>query len=99
MIYLKESFDLAPASPETRDTFIAFAETDLLPAYETLGARRVGAFFSHAEWYGQVTQVLEFDSLAGFEASRAAARADAAWRECERRLGAAAPPPPCPTPA
>ena len=91
MIYLKETFDLAPASPETRDTFIAFAETDLLPAYEKLGARLVGAFFSHAEWYGQVTQVLEFDSLAGFEVSRAAAGADAAWSECERRLEQLAP--------
>ena len=73
MIYLKEAFDLAPASPETRDDFIAFAEAGLLPAYERLGARLVGAWFSHSEWYGQVTQVLEFESLSRFETFRAAA--------------------------
>jgi hypothetical protein len=91
MIYLKESFDLAPASPETRDEFIAFAQAALLPAYARLGARLAGAWFSHAEWYGQVTQVLEFDSLAAFDAFRGAAAGDPAWRDCERRLEQFAP--------
>jgi hypothetical protein len=63
MIYLKETFNLAPASPETRDEFVAFAQSDLVPAYERLGARLVAAWFSHAEWYGQITQVLAFQSL------------------------------------
>jgi hypothetical protein len=91
MIYLKETFDLAPASPETRDAFISFAQADLLQAYTRLGARLIGAWFSHSEWYGQVTQILEFESLAGFEASRSAAATDPAWRECERRLEEFAP--------
>jgi hypothetical protein len=91
MIYLKETLNLAPASPETRDDFIALAETDLVPAYQRLGARLVGAWFSHTEWYGQVTQVVEFDDLAGFAAFRTAARADARWRECEQHIERLAP--------
>jgi len=91
MIYLKETFDLAPASPETRDAFIAFAKADLIPAYARLSARLIGAWFSHSEWYGQITQILEFESLAGFEASRAVAASDPAWRDCERRLDEFAP--------
>jgi hypothetical protein len=38
MIYLKEGLNLAPASPETRDQFIDFAHSDLLPTYDRLGA-------------------------------------------------------------
>ncbi len=49
MIYLKETLNLAPASPETRDQFIALANHELLPAYDRLGARLVGAWFSHTE--------------------------------------------------
>ncbi len=86
MIYLKETLNLAPASPETRDQFIDFAQADLLPAYERLGARLVGAWFSHAEWYGQITQVLEFDELISFQAFRTGTRADARWQERQRRV-------------
>jgi hypothetical protein len=49
MIYLKETLNLAPASPETRDDFITFATTDLIPTAESLGVRLVGAWFSHAQ--------------------------------------------------
>jgi hypothetical protein len=91
MIYLKETFNLAPASPETRDEFSAFAPAELVRVYERLGARLVGAWFSHVEWYGQITQVLEFDDLRGFQAFRDGARADAAWQACERRLEEFAP--------
>ena len=91
MIYLKESFNLAPASPETRDAFIEFAQTELSAAHVRLGARLVAAWFSHAEWYGQVTHVLEFDDLRSFDAFRSAARADAGWNECERHVEHVAP--------
>ena len=91
MIYLKETFNLAPASPETRDEFIAFAESDLVPTYERLGVRLVGAWFSHAEWYGQVTQVLEFESLSAFETARDRARTDARWQQCEVHVESLAP--------
>jgi len=86
MVYLKEALNLTPASPETRDDFIAFAQGDLLPLYERFGARLVGAWFSHVEWYGQVTQILEFDDLRSFEAFRSRAREDARWQNCEQRL-------------
>jgi hypothetical protein len=91
MIYVKETFNLTPASPETRDDFIGFATTDLVPTCERLGARLVGAWFSHAEWYGQVTQVLEFDDLGSVQAFRIGARDDARWRDCERRVEEFAP--------
>lgn len=91
MIYLKETLNLTPASPETRDDFISFATTDLIPAYARLGARLVGAWFSHTEWYGQVTQALEFDDLSSFQAFRSRARDDARWQECEQRIEQFAP--------
>src|ERR1043166_6678297 len=91
MIYLKETLNLAPASPETRDAFIGFAQADLLPAYERLGARLVAAWFGHTEWYGQISQVLEFDDLSTFQTFRTGARTDAQWRECERRVEQFAP--------
>lgn len=91
MIYLMQKLNLAPASPETRDQFIAFATGDLIPACDRLGARLVGAWFSHSEWYGQVTQMLEFDDLAGFQHFRDRARDDAAWQDCEQRIAALAP--------
>src|SRR5262245_5149130 len=91
MIYLKQTLNLAPASPETRDQFVDFARTDLLPTYERLSARLVAAWFSHVEWYGQITEVIEFDDLSSLQTFRAAARADARWRECERRMEEFAP--------
>ena len=86
MLYLKETLNLSPASPETRDAFIAFAQHDLLPIYARLGARLVGAWFSHAEWYGQITHVLEFDDLRRFETFREGAQADLHWQDCEQRV-------------
>ena len=91
MIYLKETFNLAPASPETRDEFIGFATTDLIPTCDRLGARLVAAWSSHTHWYGQVTQVLEFDDLSSFQSFRAGARDDASWRACAQRIEAFAP--------
>ena len=91
MIYLKETLNLTPASPETRDAFIDFAQADLVPTYERLGARLVGAWFSHTEWYGQITQVLEFDDLTALQAFRSSARADAPWQESARRIEQFAP--------
>ena len=91
MIYLKETFNLTPASPETRDDFIGFATSDLVPTYERLGARLVAAWFSHTEWYGQVTQVLEFDDLGSLQAFRTGAHDDGGWQACERRLEEFAP--------
>ena len=76
MIYLKQSFDIHPASPATRDRFIQVVEKGLLSADERLGARLVGAWFCHEEWFSQILHVTEFDDLAAFGAWRAAAQSD-----------------------
>lgn len=91
MIYLWETFNVEPASPEGLDRFVALAGEALLPAYEWLGARLAAAWYSDIEWFCQVTQVLEFDDLAALGAFREKARHDERWRECEQRLEEAAP--------
>lgn len=91
MIYLEESFNLVPASPETMDTFVDFAQERLVPCYERLGARLAAAWYSDAEMFAQVRQVLEFDDLAALGAFRAKASDDEAWMECAKRIEELAP--------
>jgi NIPSNAP len=91
MIYLEETFNLVPASPETMDTFVDFAQEKLVPRYQQLGARLVAAWYSDVEAFAQVMQVLEFDSLAALGAFRAKASEDEAWMECEKRIEELAP--------
>ena len=91
MIYLEETFNLVPASPETMDTFVDFAQEKLVPCYERLGGRLVAAWYSDVEVFAQVMQVLEFDDLAALGAFRAAATDDEGWTECERRIEELAP--------
>jgi hypothetical protein len=91
MIYLEETFNLAPASPETLDRFIEFAQEDLLPAYQRLEARLVAAWYSDSERLCQVMQVLEFDNLGALGAFRAKAARDGSWTGCEARLEELAP--------
>jgi hypothetical protein len=91
MIYLEETFNLVPASPETMDTFVDFAQEKLVPCYERLGGRLVAAWYSDVEVFAQVMQVLEFDDLAALGAFRAAASDDEGWTECERRIEELAP--------
>ena len=91
MIYLEETFNLAPASPETMDTFVDFAQEKLVPCCERLGARLVAAWYSDAEVFAQVMQVLEFDDLAALDAFRAEASRDEGWMECEGRIEELAP--------
>lgn len=91
MIYLEETLNLSPASPETLDTFVAFAQEQLSPAWQRLETRVAAAWYSNTEWVCQVTQLLEFDSLAAFEEFRSKASQDAAWGEHEVRLEELAP--------
>ena len=91
MIYLEETLNLVPASPETMDTFVDFAQEKLVPCYERLGGRLVAAWYSDAEVFAQVMQVLEFDDLAALGAFRAKASDDERWTECERRIEELAP--------
>ncbi len=91
MIYLEESYNLEPASPETVDTFVHFAQGQLVPVCERLGARLVAAWFSDVDWFAQVTNVLEFDDLAALGAFRAKAAGDEGWVACQSRLEELAP--------
>lgn len=83
-IYLEQSFDLSPASPATRDRFVELATSSMMPACERLGARLVGAWFTHVEWYSQIRHVLELDDLAAFDSFRQ-------FRELDASIEALAP--------
>ena len=71
MIYLRQIFNLHPASPRTRDAFCQITEERFLPALPDRGTRLIAAWFSHAEWFSQIEHVLAFESLADFEEYRA----------------------------
>jgi hypothetical protein len=91
MIYLEETLNLTPASPETMDTFVEFAQDKLVPSWQRLGARLIAAWFCDADMFGQVMHVLEFDDLAALGSFRTQASADAEWAACEARLEELAP--------
>jgi hypothetical protein len=91
MLYLKQDFNISPASPETRDRFVALAEASLVSACERLGGRVVGAWFSNAEWFSQITQVIELDDFKAFDSFRREAADDGEWQECQRQIEELAP--------
>ena len=76
MIYVKQSYNLDPAAPSTRDRVVDIANKYVLPANERHGARLVGAFFAHEEWYNQIIHLTEFDDFAAYQAYREAAAGD-----------------------
>jgi hypothetical protein len=86
MIYLKESFDLHPASPSQRDRFVEATQQQLMPASASEGARLVAGFFAHEEWFSQIIHLSEFSDLAAFDAWRAAARSDSKLGKASRAL-------------
>jgi hypothetical protein len=91
MIYAKDHFNLHPASPATRDRFVAAATDALLPAGERHGARPVGAWFCHEEWFSQIVHVTGFESLAAYASYREAAAADGALAKACAELAGLAP--------
>ena len=80
MIYLQQDFDLHPASPATRDRFVALATNVLAPSWTHFGARLVAAWFHHEAWFSQITHIVEFPDLAAFDAMRSSAQGDASLR-------------------
>jgi hypothetical protein len=44
LIYLQQDFDLHPATPRTRDAFVALAQDALAPTCERHGARQMADF-------------------------------------------------------
>jgi len=91
MIYLEEILNLTPASPETLDTFVEFAQEKFVPVCQRLGCRLVIAWYNDLEWFCQVRQVLEFDDLDALKAFRMRASQDPAWGEYAARLEEIAP--------
>ena len=91
MIYLEETLNLAPATPMSLDGFIDFAQDKLLTSYSETGARLSAAWYSDAEYYRQVTQLLEFDDLNAFAAYRNELDRGSSWKEIEAELSARAP--------
>jgi hypothetical protein len=91
VIHLQQDFDLHPASPRTRDAFVALATDALVPAAERHGARLIAAFFGNQDWFFRVTHFLELPSLAAFEIWRASLRADPAACDAAKRAEELAP--------
>lgn len=76
MIYLKQSYNIDPASPARRDRFVSAVNELVIPSNDRLGARLVGGFFAHEEWFSQIIHVTEFDDLAALGRYREAAARD-----------------------
>jgi hypothetical protein len=91
MLYQREFLSVFPATPESHDRLIALMQETLLPAYQRLGARLVGAFIAHNENWGQVVHLFEHDDLAAFDAFRRRTRGDAAYGVAQETLTALAP--------
>jgi hypothetical protein len=70
MIILKQTFDLHPATPATRDRFVDHAKQTLVPGWSSLGGELKAAFFSTEEWFYQVTHATAFPDLAAFDVAR-----------------------------
>jgi hypothetical protein len=91
VLYLRQDFNIHPAAPATRDRFVTLATDALLPGYENLGARFLAGWFNNAEWFLQITHLLEFDNLASFDDFRQRAGKDAAWAEARESVAAISP--------
>ena len=86
MIYMRQIFNLHPASPRTRDGFCKVAEERFVPALHGAGTELVAAWFSHEQWFSQIEHVLEFQSLTAFEHFRTELGGDGALGQSYREL-------------
>lgn len=91
MIYLEETLNLHPATPDTLDKFVAFAQQELIPSYNDLSTRLVAAWYSNIERWGQVTQILEFDDLNTFGNYRSKMSADSQYQALAAKVESFAP--------
>lgn len=91
MLYLEETMNLLPASPETLDNFVAFCREKFVPVCHRLGCRLVIAWYNDLEWFCQVRHVLEFDDMEALKAFRSGASRDAAWGDYAAQLEEFAP--------
>jgi hypothetical protein len=91
MIYLEETLNLHPATPDTLDKFIEFAQNDLVPSYRDLGTRLIAAWYSDIEMFHQVTQILEFEDLNAFGSYRSSMMTDTRGQQLTGELESFAP--------
>ena len=91
MIYLEETLNITPASPDIRDSFIKVAQEFLVPACKRLGARLVTAWNGNYEWVMQITQIFEFDDIEALKNFRINASQDREWGEYTAQLEVFAP--------
>ncbi|MFX1425825.1 MAG: hypothetical protein ACFFBE_05180 [Promethearchaeota archaeon] len=91
MIYLEETLNVTPASPDIRDEYIKIALELLVPACERLGARLVCAWNGHYEWVMQTIQIFEFDNIEALKNFRINASQDKEWGEYLAQLEVFAP--------
>ena len=91
MIYLEETYDLAPASPVTLDKLVALSQERLIKEYDALGARLIAAWYSDRQQFHQVTHVYELDSLSAFDQFREKGISDPSFQEGQALLEALAP--------
>jgi hypothetical protein len=91
MIYLEETLNLVPASPEKLDSFVEFAREGFVPVCKRLGCGLVIAWYNSQEWFCQVKHVLEFDDLDSLKGFRRRASQDAGWGEYAAYLEEVAP--------
>ena len=91
MIYLEETLNITPASPDVRDSFIKVAQELLVPACKRLGARLVTAWNGNYEWVMQITQIFEFDDIEALKNFRIKASQDREWGEYTAQLEVFAP--------
>ena len=91
MLYLEETLNLVPASPETLDAFSEFAAGKLVPLCHRLGCSLFVVWYNDLEWFCQVHHLLEFDSLGALQGFRRAASRDTDWGEYAAYLEEVAP--------
>jgi len=91
MIYLEETLNITPASPDIRDSFIKVAQELLVPACNRLGARLVIAWSGNYEWVMQITQIFEFDDIEALKNFRIKTSQDREWGEYTAQLEVFAP--------
>lgn len=91
MIYLEDTLNITPATPEALDSFIKVSQELLVPACKRLGTRLLVAWFSTYEWFCQVTHVFEFDDMGALKDFRIKASQDKIWGEYTAELEEFAP--------
>lgn len=91
MIYLEETFNIIPASPEGLDIFIEFIQEKLIPICEQLGLRLIAAWSCNIDRFSQVTHILEFDDLEALKAFRNKSSQNRKWGEYTAKLEELAP--------